>query len=186
MKRDCIVIVENALKRYQRSDFLTGDYVVFKKDALKSDWAKELSDAKKAKLQEMIDSGNNLRVSAVKSSHIANGHTDYSQQANNFYIDITVETAPGLYTGFITVPEELIEVKDYYPNMGPIPDHQKRPDGSHIKPEEHKYEGPAADSTKTTEGDKSLTTKNIKIPGGNKYKDTAPGSGTHKYLEKMK
>ena len=179
-------LFENVVARYQRGDFLTGDLVQFTKNALKSEWANKLSPIKRQKLQEMIDSGDNLRVSTVKSAYPMGGHGDWSQQTDQIWVTIVQERAPGLYMNFIDVPQELLEQIDVYPNLPPVGDNKYRKDNSYLKPKnvEKSDKGNARKATHTDEGDKELKNKNTKLPNGQKWEDGTPGNVGQKYYPK--
>jgi hypothetical protein len=60
-------IHEETLYRYQQGGFLRGDYAKIKKDALKHESVKGLSEQMKCILQDAINKGTMLRVSYIKS-----------------------------------------------------------------------------------------------------------------------
>ena len=169
-------VINETVRRYNRSDFLTGDIVKFTKKALNSDWAKSVTQGRLDQIKKMMDSGDVLRVSVTKYVRGNKGEDGIN------YIDVVREISPGLYTDIVTVPQDSLElVKDEHSGNGraqdPINPKQRREGQINIKP----TEVDAQDSKTSTEtafgtdaagadmikqtgvsiGDKSLGNKNI-------------------------
>jgi hypothetical protein len=73
----------------------------------------------------------------------------------------------------MTVPIEAVDVINDGNERGPIPDSLRRKNKIH-GPEEVKAE------TDNKESNINLTTKNVQLPGANKWDDTQPGGGNFK------
>lgn len=161
---DFVTLAESIITRYQTGGFLTGDLVKLKESAMKSEWMSKQASHFVERVQEMIDSGLNLRISAVKALRpSALGTVQSGSQVDDFYCDVIRERAPGLLMDFITLPAFLLELANPDgPNLAPIPDALIKKDKSHIKPEE---------------GDHQLPTSDTKMPNGNKWNDKKPGGG---------
>lgn len=184
-------LLENTLVRYQRSQFITGDLIQFKKNWQKNTWVQANQDYAQ-KIRNFIESGDNLRVSAVKASpsSVHGSFGSYENEQANL-IDITQEYAPGLYRDFMTVPSNIIEVIDTNNNLAPIPASKKRKDNTTLKPQDvkigkatDKY-GPEKETGLGESGDRKLNNKNVKLPHGNKWNDKKPGAGNTKGLKKV-
>ena len=123
------LIVETALKRYQGPNFLIGDRVKFIEGLERHDWWRAQPALKQERLKEMVESKDNIRVSAVKAQRPATAQTGHFQDVDGFYVDIVREAAPGLFMSsqVFTVPHDLIELIEDYPNLaGDTPESQIR------------------------------------------------------------
>ncbi|NBW56817.1 hypothetical protein EBR43_03340 [bacterium] len=193
-------LYESFISRYTRGGFLTGDIVKLKEGALKNEWFKKQGNSILEKAKQFAESGLLMRVSAVKTNRpsVQPGFVE-ANNADDFYCDITLEMAPGLYKDFITLPASILEYKDYYPNLPEVPDALKRPNDSNIKPkeiEEEKEKGtaylnPAYQTSQTDKGDGKntpseieLKNTNVKIPSkpAEGSKNPSVASYTHNYL----
>ena len=199
MKRDFVKLFESAMQRYTLGGFLAGDLVVFKEGALRDPWFKDKGTNTVEKIKNMINSGLNLRVSAIKNVRpnvFGAGNTNYNSDEVN--LDITSEIAPGRYMDFVTIPARLVEPKSSYPNLPEVPDVFKKDDPSKkvsIKPKEVKDEGqevpfysPAQTkisdlgNNKMSKGDRELKNTNVKIPSSPAKGASDPASYTAMYL----
>jgi hypothetical protein len=164
-------ILESTVHRFKMGGLLTGDLVKFVSSAFSDEWVKKQLPNMVEKIREFAESDLNIRVSAVKALRpAAHGSIQPDMQVDDWYCDITQETAPGLYLNFLTVPIHLLEQIDTGPNLSPIPDSQKYDPNDEkviIKPEEvnldkQDTEINAVYGTKSSEGDKKLLNKNVK------------------------
>ena len=133
--RNFNLVLENVFSKYQRGNHRVGDLVKFKEDALRHEWVKGLADNKMQRLNDMINSGENIRVCDVKPAYNPGINRDPTRDVGPWHVDIVTERAPGLYTDVLTVPEDMLEGIEIYPNRAPVPDKFYRKDTSHIKPE---------------------------------------------------
>ena len=200
MQKQFDTVLEHALNRFTNGGLLVGDLVKFKKD-----WAKhkdlESQHEVLMQIRSMIEQGYNLRVTNLANRFPAvmgGDNTDYSNPARKV-ATVAQEIAPGRYYNYVSLPADLLEPVDTYPNLPPIPDKMVRPDKSHIKQKEFKAPG-IEDKASTSpgrqtrgsdhgdqkiqKGDRELTGKNVKIPS-KPAKDAAdPASYTYRYLPK--
>jgi hypothetical protein len=187
------------MQRYTLGGFLAGDLVSFKEGALRDPWFKDKGTNTVEKIKNMMNSGLNLRVSAIKNiypSVYGAGNTDYNGDQVN--LDITSEIAPGKYMDFVTIPSRLVEPKGSYPNLPDVPEVFKKDDPSkkvHIKPKKVKDENQEVPfyspgqtrlsdigNKKLSKGDRELLNTNIKIPSTPAVGHADPASYTAKYL----
>jgi len=201
MNRKFVKLYESALQRYTNGGLLTGDLVVFKEGFQNDPWFRGLGNNTKDKIKAMIESGLNLRVSAIKSVLPAvkgAGNTDYT--GVDFNVDITTEIAPGRYGDFATIPGRLLEPKSSYPNLPPVPEVFKKGDPGRraaIKPKKVKDEAEEVPflsprdtmlsdlgNKKLSRGDRELLNTNVKIPSSPAKGHNDPASYTANYLPK--
>jgi len=201
MKRNFVKLFESAISRYTRGGFLAGDVVVFNKGFQNDPWFKELGVNTKEKIQSMINSGLNLRVSNIKTTIpgvMGAGNTDYT--GTDVFLDITSEIAPGKYMDFVTIPARLVSPIDSYPNLPEVPEVFKKDDPgkrAHINPkpvkdeqEEVPFFSPAQTrlsdigNKKLAKGDRELSNKNTTIPSSPAKGVSDPAAYTHMYLPK--
>ena len=136
-KRKFDLFVEGTFQRFQGGNFLAGDVITFKKNALSSDWVKGQATQLVDKIKDFMDTDLNLRVTAVKALRpAASGDAQQDNQVDEFYLDIVREIGPGQFHDFMTIPAILVDVLDTGINEPPIPDSIRRQDTSHINPEE--------------------------------------------------
>jgi len=105
-------IHEETLYRYQQGGFLRGDYAKIKKDALKHESVKGLSEQMKCILQDAINKGTMLRVSYIKSgaTESFSGPVDAANIATGeLWADCYEEYAPGMWNNVMTVPLGILE-----------------------------------------------------------------------------
>lgn len=133
-------IYESYVSRYTRGGFLTGDLVKIKKNYKSSEGYKKLSSEYKSKLDDLLASDLNLRVSGIENKYpsFQPGNTDNS--SGEFSVTVSQETAPGRYDGFYQFPDDIFEPVDVYPNRMPVPDSMVRPNGTKIDPDTLEYE----------------------------------------------
>lgn len=187
-------IYESYVSRYTRGGFLTGDLVKVRDDYKSSEGYKKLSPEYKAKLDDLISSDLNLRVSGIENKYPSNqpGNTDNS--SGEFSITVSQETAPGRYDGFYQFPTDIFQEVDVYPNRMPVPDSMVRPNGTKIDPDTLEYDdsyigqdplksqvdaGYLPDSEKAVAmgDDKELKNTNVQIPNGNNFDAQSVGGG---------
>ena len=174
------IIVESAMRRFQGTDLLVGDRVKFIENYLQHEWWKKQAAVKLERIKGLIESGDNIRVSAVKALRPATASVGNFEDVDDFYVDVVHETAP-----VFTVPQALLEALEDYPNLaGKTPDSQVRKDNTNIKPEDVEIEDKNLSMTKQTRCEhpaKDMPTSNTDLP--NASKPTDGESYTAKYLE---
>lgn len=195
-----INLFESAIQRYTRGGFLTGDLVKFRDGYRNDEFFRKQSNDYLQKIEEFIKSGLNLRVSAVKAVYPSSYKPGNIQnEAESFLVDIVLETAPGIYTQFITVPAAALERVDTGINLAPVPDSLKYDDKIQIEPvpvdaaQPSSYQSPYRQTRTTDLGDNkdnktnlSNPDKNIKIPSSPAEGERDPANGTARYLKGLK
>ena len=179
------LIIESALNRYQGINFLIGDRVKMIDNYTKHEWWGAQPALKLERLKGLIESGDNIRVSAVKAIRPSTAQSGHFQDVDGYYVDIVREAAPGLmYSNEVyTLPDYLIELQEDYPNLaGETPEGQKRDDTSNIKPEDVNIEDGEGLLTKQTRGEDQDGKNN---PKDNTNIETAKAakSYTTKYMD---
>jgi len=122
-------LFENTINRYQNGGYLAGDIVKIKKDALKHPYVVGMSIPYQEMVRNAIETDLNLRLSAVRSIRpgtSGNMSAPATDSPADFYADIVVEYAPGLWRDPITLPLEVLELVDTEGNLAPVPDSLKR------------------------------------------------------------
>ena len=154
-------IFEGNFQRFQGGGFLTGDLVKFRQGWNSNPWCKSLGENTITQLNTFAEGKYNIRVSAVKTLRPqVQGSTQQDVGASNqYFCDIALEKAPGLFLDFIEVPSEILEYVDTGINLSPVSDENKREDEIKIKPEdvqvekdEHEKEIDNPDSNTTLPG----------------------------------
>ena len=130
-------LFESNFQKFQGGGVLAGDVVKFIDNVTSNDWVKGQQPNFIEKLEQMLGSDQNIRVSSVKGVRPANGGAvQQDNQVDEFYCDIVSEISPGLWTDFLTVPANILVVQDLDGNLPPVPDSQHREDDAYIEPEE--------------------------------------------------
>jgi LysM repeat protein len=126
------VLMETTMTRFQNGGLLSGDVVKIKKSALQNEKIKALTQEYQDVIKDAINTDLNLRVGAVKSirPNTTQNYSGDTDAPTDYYVDIVVEYAPGLWKNPITLPIEFLERVDTGINMAPIPDSLKRPSES--------------------------------------------------------
>ena len=173
------ILVESAMRRYQGTDLLVGDRVKFIEMYLQHEWIKKQASVKLERLKALIESGDNIRVSAVKAMRPSSATADKFGEVDDFYVDIVREQAPGLFTQIFTVPQED------YPNLaGDTPKSQIREDDTNIKPKElvpAEDDGSMEKQTRCDHPEKDMPSSDTKLPNASEPKSGE--SYTKDYME---
>lgn len=125
-------IIESTITRFSQGGVLSGDLVKIRKDALKNEKVKANTEPYQKALENAMNTDLNLRVCAVKSirptttGDYGGGHNSGTRAPTDYFVDIVIEYAPGLWRDPITVPLEILEIVDTNGNLSPIPDSLKR------------------------------------------------------------
>ena len=169
------LIVETAIKRHQNSGILVADLVKFRDNYQSNDFIQKLGENTKEVIKQMIESGNNIRVTAVKSERPTTADANNFEAVTGFMVDVCSEAAPGLTVNPITVPMEILEVIDTGINLsGKTPENQVKKDPTTIKPSQVEENEMAPQAFKD---ETKLPDKNTTLPG-------AQGAKTAQYTTK--
>ena len=161
------ILIENHITRYQTGGLMSGDIVKIRKDALKNEKVQKMMNNYKEMVKFSMETDLNLRVSAIKSIW-PNSTRDYSggqgyatdAAGADYWVDVVLEYAPGLYKDPMSVPMEILEIVDTGINLAPIPDSLKRPSITHLPKD-----------IEAMDKDRKLPTKNTTMANSNSPKD---------------
>ena len=137
-------LFEEQIGQFVKSGPIAGDYVKFASNLKSSDWYKELSESRKAYVEEIItlaEQGKPLMLSTIKRAIYENPAKNIpgkDEGFNNQFADIVVEYAPGFYQQSLSLPIQLIELtlgKDEARATQKDPSNDQE-DKSTLKPEE--------------------------------------------------
>ena len=164
---------ESYMRRYERGGFLVGDIFKFNDDFKGSDGFKELGTNTQDLINQMIDSGLNIRIVGIKDTDPARYPANPATASIDVILDIALDTGGGRYSHYCSIPGELGQAVQYYPNLLPIPDAMRRADKVNIKPEElpedeenlaNRSDRGGTEPHDLTPTERSLPTQNVEIP----------------------
>jgi len=101
-------LYEEVYQRYEKTSAIPGDYVKIRSNVKSSDWYKNLDEARKAYVDNIIqlqEDGKFILFSAIKSTQYETNRLG----SKEYIADITIEEAPGFYNNALSLPIELIE-----------------------------------------------------------------------------
>ena len=162
-------LFEEQIGQFVKPGPIAGDYVKFASNLKSSDWYKELSESRKAYVEEIItlaEQGKPLMLSTTKRAIYENPSKTIPGKDEGFndqFADIVVEYAPGLYQQSLSLPVNLIELtlgKAEARGTQKDPSNDQE-DKSTLKPED--VEDPTIDigqQTHVPDGDYKLGTAN--------------------------
>ena len=174
-----INLYESSIQRFTRGGLLVGDLVKFKDGIFGDDFFKNQSANYVDKVKNFINSGLNIRVSSIKSVRPSYQPGNIQNEGSEFIVDVVLESVPGVYYDFLTVPARVLEHIDTGINLAPIPDSLRYNDRSSTDVDEFGTAKKGAETlldpyrqTRTTDmGDgkdtkssTELLNKNVKIP----------------------
>ena len=111
-------LFEEQIGQFVKSGPIAGDYVKFASNLKSSDWYKELSESRKAYVEEIItlaEQGKPLMLSTIKRAiyeigdHPAKTIPGKDEGFNDQFADIVVEYTPGFYQQSLSLPIQLIQ-----------------------------------------------------------------------------
>jgi len=161
-------LFEEQIGQFVKPGPIAGDYVKFASNLKSSDWYKELSESRKAYVDEIVtlaEQGKPLMLSTIKRAIYENPAKTVPGKDDGFnaqFADIVVEYAPGLYQQSLSLPIQLVELtlcKDAARATQKDPSNDQE-DKSTLKPEE--VEDPTIDigqQTNIPDGDYKLSTE---------------------------
>lgn len=168
-------LFEAAMNRYQRSGFLYGDRVKFVDGFKTHDEYKELGQNVKDLIDQMLNSGLNIRVTDVKNKYPSITAANPTQSTGQVFLDIALDSGGGRYTHLCTIPSCLVSTVDDSPNLPPIPDEFRRKNKFTIKPEELEQDEEHI-TRKTDRGNGKLQKTELNNPTSNKTIPSKPAS----------
>ena len=167
------------------SGFLAGDVVKFKSDYKNLECYKGLGENLKQRIDDMIKTGNNIRVGRLHNKGAGYGSFGGASDPA-CHADLYEEVAPSFWRNLVTVPVECLETANPALDLPPVPDNQKDKPRAYVKPVEADKDkpnkGPEIDEqtkvgknqTHADKGNYELATKNKKLEHSNKYNDQEP------------
>lgn len=170
-------LFESAMNRYQRGGFLIGDVFKFDDNFKNDDEYKDLGQNVKDFIDDMIESGLNIKVVGIKDSTPQRYPAGNNSSSLHTILDIALDNTGGRFTHQCSIPSGLGQPGESpYPNLDPIPDSARRKDRVNIKPEELSEDEENL-SNKTDRGDGKLSQTERKLPSQN---TAIPSSGEAK------
>lgn len=183
-----LTLVETYMTRYERGGFLVGDVFKFNDNFKTTDSYKKLGTNTREMIDQMIDSGLNIRVVGIKDTTAPRFPGNPQTSSMDVTLSLALDTGGGRYTHYVTVTPDLGVPESFYPNLPPIPDAVVRKNNVNIKPQDvEKYDN-LANKTDTGDGklsdtNRSLPSKNTSIPASPATPSPAVTSYTHEYLK---
>ena len=167
------------------SGFLAGDVVKFKSAYKNLECYKGLGENLKQRIDDMIKTGNNIRVGRLHNKGAGYGSFGGASDPA-CHADLYEEVAPSFWRNLVTVPVECLETANPALDLPPVPDNQKDKPRAYVKPVEAGKDKPnkgaeideqskvGKKQTHADKGDYELATKNKKLEHSNKYNDQEP------------
>ena len=186
---------ESYMRRYERGGFLVGDIFKFNDNFKGSDGFKELGTNTQDLINQMIDSGLNIRIVGIKDTDPARYPANPATASIDVILDIALDTGGGRYSHYCSIPGELGQAVQYAPNLSPIPDAMRRPDDVNIKPKEfvedeemlsNRSDRGGTEPHELTPTNRTLAKKNTVIPSDPVTPSQAVTSYTNEYLSDLK
>ncbi len=189
MQNKFLNLIESAISRHSNGNLLIGDIVKVVKNYKSKDSYKKLSDGIKDYLEDFLKTDKSLRVVDIKTEMPSRAPGDEANRGSSFNVELATEFAPGSYDlqRKVTVPSDILEPANVYPNLTPIPDSIRKKERRNFTPVEVDVDGKpgnsgkeedeetqvnnpylqtmmSQDGNKLVRGDRSKGQKNIKIP----------------------
>ncbi len=188
MTKKYLTLVEAYLSRFQRGGFLVGDVFKFNDNFKTTEQYKKLGQNVKDMIDQMIDTGLNVRVVGIKDTTSPRYPGNPQTSSSDVELSLALDNGGGRYTHYINISPEMGQPLDIYPNLPPIPDAARRKDKVNIKPEELKKMDNISNKTdrgnaKLSDTEISLPTKNTSIPSVQATPSMEVTSYTHEYMK---
>lgn len=163
-------IYESVVSRYVIGGYLPGDIVKFRPNYKSCDCYKAMNSVMQKELDELVNSGLNIRVVQVGDKLSGASAGNQHKTADNAVITVAGDHGGGRSFGAITVSPMMIDVVSSNEFAPPVPDEFRRDDNYPIKPEVFKAD-PNHITRVTDKGNGKNTPTNIKLAGeGTKIK----------------
>lgn len=128
-------IMEAVNSRYTVGGYLPGDLVKFRPDYKSSPTYKAMHSIMRQDIEDMIDSGLNIKVINVGSRNIQTSMSNSDRPANDVVITIAADQGGGRHYGGLTVTPDMIDVLTINDPSPAVPDRFYRKDTVNYKPE---------------------------------------------------
>lgn len=159
-------IYESIVSRYNSGGYLPGDIVKFRANYKSTPTYNAMHSQMKQELDELVNSGLNIRVVQVGSKTYNQSAANDHKTADNVVLTVAGDHGGGRYCSSITVSPEMIDVEESgsgYPTSD-IPDQFYRKDNTNWKPEEWKAD--QQNITRVTDkGNGKNTPTDLKLAG---------------------
>jgi len=190
MAKKYLTLVEAYLSRFQRGGFLVGDVFKFDDNFKALDSYKKLGQNVKDMIDQMIETGLNVRVVGIKDTTSPRYPGNPQTSSSDVELTLALDTGGGRYTNYINISPEMGQPLDIYPNLPPIPDEVVRKNKVNIKPEELEKMDNVANKTDRGTGaymdtERSLAKDNTVLPSVQATPSPAVTSYTHEYLKDL-
>lgn len=171
-RKKFLSLYESYMTRYERGGFLVGDIFKFNGNFRSHEDYKVLGQNVKDLIDQMIDSGLNIRVVGIKdtTSPIYPGNPQTSSL--QVILTLALDSGGGRYTHLVAIPCCLGQPQPCGPNLPPIPDAIRRKNRVNIKPKEMKKSNNI--SNKTDRGNRKLSDTNMSLPTKNTVLPSKP------------
>jgi hypothetical protein len=186
-------LFESAMGRYQRGGFLVGDIFKFSDNFKSHDEYKSLGQNVKDFIDEMIESGLNIKVVNIKDDAPQRYPAGDNSSSLHTVLDIALDNTGGRFTHRCSIPCCLGQPGESpYPNLDTIPDEFHRKDKVNIKPEEvSEDEENLANKTdrgdgKLSQTERKLPTQNTQIPSSAATPSMEVNAYTKDYMKNLK
>ena len=157
-------IFEAVVSRYQVGGYLPGDIVKFRPEYKSTECYKSMNSVMKQELDELINSGLNIKVVQVGSKNYNVSSANDHKTADNVVITIAGDHGGGRHFGSIAVTPNMIDIADMSDPTPTIPDQFYRKDTTNWKPEEWKAD--QQNITRVTDkGNGKNTPTDLKLAG---------------------
>lgn len=180
-----LTLFESQYQRYQQGGILVSDFVEFIKNYKSQDCYKNLAPELQKGIDELHNSGDNLRVVIVKPRYPSAQPGNAQQTGTEYYADVTADQTGGRNGIVVSVPTSLLQVATTYPNPNPIPDKYRRKDKITIKPEEVEEDEQSL-SRRTDAGDGKLRQSQLTNPTKNTTLPSKSAPTTANYMKGLK
>jgi hypothetical protein len=184
-----ITLFESYMRRYDRGGFLVGDIFKFNDNFKRDEAYTKLGQNVKDLIDEMIESGLNIRVVDIKDVN-PQRYPAATGGSLEPVLTVALDTGGGRYTHYCSIPCCLGQPDPIDgPNLPPIPDAMRRKDKVNIKPEEVSEDEENL-SNMTDRGDgrlqrtqRSLPRANTTIPSKSATPSPEVNSYTKEYMK---
>jgi hypothetical protein len=178
-----VTLHESYMRQYERGGFLVGQVFKFNDDFKSTECYKSLGDNTRQLIDDMIASGNHIRVTGIKDTSPARYPANPETSSYDVVLNLALDSGGGRYTHHVSVPGELGQAVQYAPNLLPIPDGWRRKSNVVIKPEEaEETKAPGA----VDNPDRALAKQNTEIPCDPATPSPAAASYTLQYMSDLK
>ena len=182
---------ESYMRRYERGGFLVGDVFKFNDNFKSADGYKALGANTQELIDQMMDSGLHIVIVGIKDSSPSRYPASSQTSTLDVVLNIALDTGGSRYSHYCSIPGDLGQAVQYYPNLLPIPDAMRRADKVNIKPEEfvedeenlaNRADPGGTEPHNLVPTNRSLPKKNTEIPCDPVTPSPAVTSYTNEYL----